>query len=129
MLRSWVEGANEPVGKQSVYVQGYLGQEPTLLLATTLALEALGGRLGAPMTDDIRRECGRVISSDELGRRHRKAQKQGRLALVAWVLLLPVLVPVWIVTLAWQLITMPRRIWKAHQLVQTHLSGRPGSGT
>ena len=117
-MANFVQGANESAGKQTVYVRGYVGQEPTLFLATTLALEALGGRLGEPIPEEIRREYGRSISSDELRRRHREAQNQGILRLVAGVLLLPILVPVWVVTLGWHLMTIPHRIWKAHQLVK-----------
>lgn len=120
---SVVEGSKEAVGKQTVYVRGYVGQEPTLLLVTTLALEALGGQLREPMPDDVRREYSRSVSADELRRRHRKMQRQGLLKLAAGVLLLPVLVPVGIVRLAWRLMTMPRRIWKAHQLAKKQLPG------
>lgn len=123
-----VQGANEVLGEQTVYVRGYVGQEPTLLLATTLALESLDGRLSEPMSEDIRHEYGRSISLDELRRRHRKVQKQGLLTLVVGMLLLPVLVPIWIATLCWHLITMPHRIWKAQQFAKKHFSGPPASG-
>jgi hypothetical protein len=123
-----VQGVNEAAGTQTVYVQGYVGQEPTLLLATTLALESLGGRLGEPMSDELRREFGRVVSGDELRRRHRKVGRQGLMALAGGVLLLPVLVPVWTVEMAWQVGMLLRRLRKARRRVKKHLSGQAAGG-
>jgi hypothetical protein len=124
-MASHVQGVNEAEGKQTVYVRGYVGQEPTLFFATTLALEQLGGLLREPIPENVRREYGHSISSAELSRRHRTAQKHMLLTFAASLLLLPILVPVWTVM---ALITMPYRIWKAQQVVKKHRSCPPASG-
>jgi hypothetical protein len=53
-----VQGLNEAPGTQTVYLHGYVGQEPTLLFVTELALEALGGRPRTPMAEEVRRDYG-----------------------------------------------------------------------
>ena len=116
-----VQGMNEAPGEQTVYVRGHLGQEPTLFFATVLALEALGGRPRDPVTDDVRRQYGHAISPEELKRRHRKVQRHGIVMLTAAVVLFPLLLPLWILSIAWQLVKMPWRIWKARRLIQNHL--------
>ena len=109
---SVVQGSNEAVGTQTVYVRGYIGQEPTLLLAATLALEALGGRLREPLSDELRREYGAKVLPEELERRHRRVRRQGLLALTAGIVLLPFLVPFWLASIAWHLANLPWRLWK-----------------
>lgn len=116
-----VQGSNEATGQQTVYVEGYVGQEPTLLLATTFALETLGGRLGKPMPDHVRRDYGQSVSVDELRRRYRKVQRQGLLALAAGVVLLPILVPIWMISIGRHLVERPARILKAKQVAEEHL--------
>lgn len=87
-----VEGANETPGSQSLYLRGYIGQEVTLYFAIELACEALGGQLGEPLPDDIRREYGRPIPVAELRRRHRKVERQGALMFCLLVVLSPVII-------------------------------------
>jgi hypothetical protein len=69
-----------------------------------------------------------VITPEELRRRHRKVHRQALLALAGGVLLLPVLVPVWTVELAWHLVKLPGWIWRVRRRVREHSSGRPAGG-
>ncbi|MDB5331345.1 MAG: hypothetical protein JWP03_2496 [Phycisphaerales bacterium] len=115
-----VRGANEPPGTQTVYVKGYTGQEPTLFFATKLSLEALGGRLRKPTGENERREYGSRITVAELERRHRKLERQSLLALSLGVILLPILLPLWVASIVWHLVTMPWRIRKAIKLVRSN---------
>src|SRR5262245_7847264 len=43
-----IQGMNDPPNTQTIHLQGYIGQEPTLFVMTQLALEALGGRSSHP---------------------------------------------------------------------------------
>ena len=115
-----VQGVNEPPGTQAVYVTGYLGQEPTLLFATVLALEALGGRPRTSLPEEIRREYGARISVTELDRRHRTLRRQQRLGWLLGVISLPILVPMWFLSLMWGLATLPWRIGKACRRYKSH---------
>jgi len=119
-----VQGINEPAGTQSVYLTGYLGQEPTLLVATTLALEALGGRPKYPIGDEARREYGTPITPAQLEERRRKVAKQMRSAVMVGLLLLPVIIPLWIVGLV---VMMPWSIWKAYKLYRAWTEGSGSS--
>jgi hypothetical protein len=119
-----VRGVNEPAGTQAVYLRGYLGQEPTLLVMTTLALEALGGRPREPITDEERREYGTSITPAQLQARQRRLARQLWPTVVVGCLLLPLLIPLWVVAV---LVTMPWRIWKANQLYRDYIKRRGGS--
>ena len=108
-----VQGANEADGTQTVHVRGYVGQEPTLFVAVTLALESLGGRCSRPVSDDWQRDYAGPVSADELARRVRRVERQGKLTLAMFVLLLPVLIPMGVVSIAWHVFRMPWRLQKA----------------
>ncbi len=117
LLKAIMQGANEQAGKQSVYLQAYVGQELTLFETTVLALESLGGRPSQPICDDERREFGRVISESELRERHRDAKRKMRRVGWAGFVLLPVIIPMVIVQCVWDLITTPFQIWRAKQIL------------
>ncbi len=108
-----VKGLNEPPGTQTVYLRGYVGQEPTLFLATELALEGLGGRPRHPIPEEAGREYGRPITAGELKERRRKFKKRLWPAALISILLLPVAVPV---CLAGIILTLPWRLWKANKV-------------
>ena len=124
-----VQGIREPAGTQSVYLRGYLGQEPTLLAATALALEALGGRPKHPIGDETRRQCGTPITPAQLAERRRKYARQMRSVAMVGLLLLPVMIPLWIV---WLVAMMPWRVWKAYRRYRAYTersgsSAKPGA--
>ncbi|MDB5356350.1 MAG: hypothetical protein JWN24_2803 [Phycisphaerales bacterium] len=121
-----VQGANEPPGTQTVYIRGYIGQEPTIIFATILALEALGGHLREPVSEEMRREYGSRITTMELDRRHRKLFRQGLVKLLLGVILLPILFPLGVASIVWHLVKTPWQIRKAMKLVRSRTDRRPG---
>lgn len=123
-IAQYVQGNNEPVGTQSVHLRGYLGQEPTLLIMTTLALEALGGSSRHPLGEEERRQFGTPISPAQLEERRRKVARQGWLLAVACLLLLPVMIPLSIVGLV---VMTPWRVWKGYRLYRSFTGDKNGS--
>src|SRR5262245_44568951 len=123
----FVQGMSEPAGTQTVYLRGYIGQDPTLMIVSILALEALGGRPKHPILDEMRREYGKPITTSQLIERHRKLRKQGRWQAAIVLLLLPVLIPLWFVGCLALLVTTPWRIWKGYQLYRSYQEGRGSS--
>jgi hypothetical protein len=120
----FVQGMSEPAGTQTVYLRGYIGQEPTLLAVAILALEALGGHPRHPTSEELRREYGKPITTTQLTERRRKLRKQGRWGAAIVLLLLPVLIPLCFVGCLAFLVAMPWRIWKGYQLYRTSEEGR-----
>jgi len=116
-LANVVEGANEPEGTQSVYLRADVGQEPTLFAVAELALEGLGGRPSDEIPDDWRRQYGKSITVSELEKRQRATARELRSTGVAAVLMLPVLIPIWIIDFVWFVLSMPFRIWRAYRAV------------
>lgn len=118
-VAQFVQGANEPKGTQTVYLQGFVESEPTLMMSTAIALEALGGRVkDHRMTDELRSKFGQPISAAELERRHGQAQNRVLLSCLIWIVLLPLMIPCWLIAIAWSCLTMPFRIWRAYQVVR-----------
>ena len=103
-----VHGLNEPSGTQTVYLRGYINQEPTLLFVTLLALEKLGGRPRHPIPDDIRRGYSVRITETELEKRCRKAGRQAWLGAAVAIVMLPVLIPLWVLFL---FLKLPLGVW------------------
>jgi hypothetical protein len=126
-LARFVQGLNEPPGTQAVYLQGYVGQEPTLLFVTELALETLGGRPRESIPEEMRREYGAPVSAAQLKDCRRKSARQGWFGLLIVVVLLPLLIPLWLFGVLWGLISMPWRIWKGYQLYRSYKDGRGGA--
>jgi hypothetical protein len=120
-MARFVQGLNEPAGTQAVYVEGHINQEPTLLFVTLLALEALGGRPRELIPDEIRRIFSSPISTSELEERRRKMRRRVRLRTAVTLVMLPILVPLWIL---WFLVTLPLGIWKTYQHYREITDGR-----
>src|SRR5262249_19605869 len=57
-IARFVRGLNEPLGTQTVYLEGPLDQEPTLFFATLVALEKLGGRPKEPILEEEDKSTG-----------------------------------------------------------------------
>jgi hypothetical protein len=117
-----MQGANEPPGTQVVYLRWFAGPDLTLFVATTIALEDLGGRAREPVTPEMRRNYAHPIAEAELDRRHRRARRKRFLALLATVALLPILVPFWLASAIWYLLTLPWRISRACKLYRQHIA-------
>jgi hypothetical protein len=126
-MAQYVQGLNEAPGTQTVYLRGYVGQEPTLLFVTQLALEALGGRPRHPLSEELRREYGTPITATQLAARRRKMEKQLLATALVGVVLLPVLIPLWLLGFALALVLMPWRIGKAYKLYRAYTEGGDSS--
>jgi hypothetical protein len=107
-----VHGANEPANRQTVFLQGFLGQDTTLITAVHCALTSLGGIARRPVSDDARKECCRTITVAELAERHRIVDRQSRNRMWLVLLTLPVWLPLWIIACMWRLALMPFTMWK-----------------
>lgn len=83
-------GVNEPEGTPSIHLRTYVGQEPTLLMVTTLALEALGGEIKRPVPEAARRTYSRLLTPAALKWRTRKLQALTVVAMIAFIVLLPI---------------------------------------
>jgi hypothetical protein len=55
-----------------VHTQGYVSEEGTLHAVAALALESLGGTLGALIPEEQRREASMRLTPDVLRERHRR---------------------------------------------------------
>lgn len=106
---------DEPSEFQTVHLQIYLGQEPTLLMVTALALEKLGGEIKKPFSEEMRQEFGGKLTPEILRERHKKMRRQMLLpGLLFWVTM-----PVWLVyKLLTSIVTMPYGIWKAYRFAK-----------
>lgn len=106
-------GLNEPPGMQIVHLRSFVGHEPTLMMATVLALEALGGRPRSPITDDIRREYGTPITEVQLAERRKKLHDEFRRAAWIGMLMLPITIPLFMFSLLVRLVLLPWQIGMA----------------
>ena len=111
-----VDGMSEPAGSQAVFVRGYVGQEPTLLLATVIALETLGGTADPPLADADRDQYGRRITEAELRRRRRRLGWRVGAFSALGVAAIILSSPYWI---SRALIDVPARIWRARKIVRS----------
>lgn len=112
LMKSVVQGANEPAGAQTVYLRGVLGQERTLFVTTVLALETLGGRPANPIADEERREFARPVSETELLKRQRAMDRDIVMIVLIAFLLLPVLVVAWLAGALWAIFSIPLHVWR-----------------
>lgn len=107
-----LEGMDEARGTQTLYLRIYLGQDPTLLLATAYALEQMGGRPHPALTPNEREDCGRTLTEGEVTRRCRHARWRSAAGMA-------VAGPVAILSIPFvllgTLITLPWKIWQTHQ--------------
>ncbi len=121
-----VQGANEVVGTQTVYVQGYVGQEPTLFMMIVFALEALQGRLREPFSTEVRRAFGGPVTVAELECRRQKFHNRNLGMLLFALIAMPIVLPFHIALFCWQVIKLPWRIRAASRAVRQHAaSGEP----
>jgi hypothetical protein len=103
----------EAKGTQVVYLDTYMGCEPTLMTVITLALEALGGRPLYPVDEEDRLEYGRPTTAAEIEERRKELHGAIRQALAKEAVLLPVTAPFHLLGCFKSLLLMPWRIWKA----------------
>jgi hypothetical protein len=91
-----IEGFNEPIDTQTVYLRMYLGQEPTLFYMTIFALEALDGSLKHPISEDIRDKYQKLFTQSQIQQRYWQNSFQILLIWSIVLILLPILIPLWI---------------------------------
>lgn len=118
MMKNTVQGANAPPGTNSVHLQGYLGQEVTLMMVTLLALESLGGVTDQPFSKEERQEFERFISEEELEARCMEAAKQVRRSQYTALLTLPLWLPIWLLGMVAFVIMLPWKILQANRIVK-----------
>ena len=102
-------GVAEPADTQTVHLQGFAGEDPTLMVTTRMALESLGGTSSRELLGDDRREFGQTITESELMERLRKAKRHMRRIEWTLILMLPILIPWFAVVSVWNLVTTPFR--------------------
>lgn len=93
-----------------VYLKGLWEQELTLLFATQLALDRLGGDSIFPLSEQQRSEYDRPFTAAELAERRRAWGNKVKWGRVLWVVLLPVSIP-WTL-LKWIVIAIVPGVWK-----------------
>lgn len=113
----FVEGMNEKPGTQAVYLEGYVGQDPTLMMVASLALESLGGKLAHEFDAMARQRYGRALSVDELMERRRKNKRRILAGFLLLILMFPVVFPLQLLSMLWFLVAMPWRIYKAGRVL------------
>jgi len=62
-------GANEPAGIQTVYLEGYRGQELSIMDLAVLALESLGGQPRTPPSPQMRDKYAKPLTASQMNRR------------------------------------------------------------
>jgi hypothetical protein len=125
-IAKFVEGANEAPGTKTVYIRWFSGGEPTLVFATILALEALGGRLdNNPCSDKDRREFGKAITTSELIRRRKKVRNRNLRALPLWIVFAPIAILLSAAWICWMICSMPWRIRKLRRAMKAYTPGKP----
>jgi hypothetical protein len=111
-----IEGMNERAGTQAVYVKGCVGQELTLLLATVIVLESLGGIPTPGISKNYRDSYGRRVTVVEIRRRRRGVEWQMASLSALSVVVMILSSPIWIV---WTLIKMPWEIRRATRIARS----------
>ena len=117
-------GLPEAEGPQVVYLKGLWEQELTLLFATQMALERLGGVSPFPLSDQQRSEYDRSLTAAELMERRRAFRVRQKWGRVLWVLLLPITIP-WTL-LKWIVIAIVPGVWKVGRTAKAALGSRGG---
>lgn len=72
-LARTITGFEEPPGKQTLHLRDYRSYELTLATYALLALEALGGELAYPLSEESRRMCAQPLTPQALERREWKS--------------------------------------------------------
>src|SRR5439155_2213305 len=94
------------------------------MMITVLALESLGGRPRAPISDEVRREFGTPITAAQFQERRRLWQKQMQRTAFVALLFLPFSILLFFLTLLVMMVTLPWNIWRAWQIVEKSNSKR-----
>jgi hypothetical protein len=112
VMTNVLQGCNEPEGKQSLYLEVYLGQELTLFVGAIRALELLGGvnQRDLSIPED---KFNFPISVSDLKKRYQKQKKLINKNWIQILFLLPFLIPYYILKVLLQLIKMPFKLWRA----------------
>jgi hypothetical protein len=84
-----VEGAREPTGTQTVYLEGYMGQDLSIMDVTILALESLGGHPRIAPTREVREKYAKPLAEQQLNQRKRSLRLRGIASAIVAVLALP----------------------------------------
>ena len=84
-----VDGVPERTGTQTVYPQGYVGQDLTIMEVTILALESLGGRPRNAPSPKVRERYAKPVSARQLFLRKQSLRLRGVLSAVCAVLVMP----------------------------------------
>jgi hypothetical protein len=105
-----------------VYIKGSWKREPTLFVATQLALERLGGFATFPLTDQQRSDCDRQLTTADMADRRRRWRQRVRYGRVLQVLLLPVTIP--LTLLKWLVVAIVPGVWKLGRSVTALARGR-----
>jgi hypothetical protein len=106
-----VTSLTEAEGTQAVHLESFVGKEPTLFNTTVWALEALGGRSRQPVSNEVQ-AYRQPLTADELHERQRLVHKQVRNAMLVGCLLLPCLIPFWLLSFLWMWMTVQSRMAK-----------------
>lgn len=116
-LRNRQIGPNEkPSGEtlEEIVVDGYIMQEITLFMLTSLALERLGGQeetLSEKERDDgFYHDYDRPITSEELAKRFKTTRKRNRQLQPLFILYIIFLPIIMLPSLLWMLISAPYRL-------------------
>src|SRR6185312_1895298 len=108
-----VQGADERPGTQTVYVEGFSGMEPTLLLSAVSALRALGGRVGGGLNESMLDRYAVKTTLTELRSRRQKFHTRELVTALGVIVSLPVIIPWSLLWFSWTAITVPLRIRRA----------------
>jgi hypothetical protein len=84
-----VEGVHERIGAQTVYLEGYRGQDLTIMDVATLALETLGGRPRNALPPKVRQKYAKPVSAAQLNLRKQSLRLRGALSMACAVLATP----------------------------------------
>lgn len=101
---------------QEISLLLYTGEESTLFMTTTLALEALGGISATNISEYVRRTYCKQISELELVERKRQAVIQSRKDVALFIALGPAYFIIWGMQLVWESLSSPFRfVWQKFQ--------------
>jgi hypothetical protein len=109
------ENGIDKAGPHAVDLEYAVVGEPTIYVATAVALEALGGTPAYAISEESRQLSGGRIDLGELVRRNRKANREATLLVVAVVLLLPVLIPAFVGRMMWEVLTSESKLTEARK--------------
>ncbi|MBL4660123.1 MAG: hypothetical protein JKY19_07190 [Alcanivoracaceae bacterium] len=112
-------GASEQDGKQSIYLESYVGTESILFLATIKVLESLGG---------IRKYQGSFsnaleeypLTIEKLKKNHKKVKRKILYAYLLSILMLPLILPFIMIKMIFFIFKIPFEISRSMKAVKKH---------